>query len=93
MNFTKSLAEYEQDLKTSKKDYTKLGKQYQNCEVLTHQQTLEDLIELVYYKYSTSKVPLGVLCASATTGTRVSLISKRIVKYMVQILSQLVHQN
>ena len=31
MNFTKSLAEYEQDLKTSKKAYTKLGKQYQNC--------------------------------------------------------------
>ena len=31
MNFTKSLAEYEQDLKTSKKDYTKLGKQYKNC--------------------------------------------------------------
>ena len=31
MNFTKSLAEYEQDLKSIKKTYTKLGKQYQNC--------------------------------------------------------------
>ena len=31
MKFTKSLAEYEQDLKSIKKTYTKLGKQYQNC--------------------------------------------------------------
>ncbi len=31
MNFTKSLAEYEQDLKSIKKTCAKLGKQYQNC--------------------------------------------------------------
>ncbi|NDG30032.1 hypothetical protein EB118_08125 [bacterium] len=31
MKFTKSLAEYEQDLKSIKKTYTKLSKQYKNC--------------------------------------------------------------
>jgi hypothetical protein len=31
MNFTKSLVEYEQDLKTAKKTYDKLCKQYKRC--------------------------------------------------------------
>ena len=45
MNFTKSLAEYEQDLKTSKKDYTKLGKQYQNCRSASEAELIAEDLE------------------------------------------------
>lgn len=45
MNFTKSLAEYEQDLKTSKKTYTKLGKQYQNCRSAYEAQLIAEDLE------------------------------------------------
>jgi len=45
MNFTKSLVEYEQDLKTAKKTYDKLCKQYKRCRSSYQAEMLAEDIE------------------------------------------------
>lgn len=45
MNFTKSLVEYEQDLKTAKKTYDKLCKQYKKCRSSYQAEMLAEDIE------------------------------------------------
>ena len=45
MNFTKSLVEYEQDLKTAKKTYDKLCKQYKRCRSSYQSEMLAEDIE------------------------------------------------
>ena len=45
MNFTQSLVEYEQDLKTAKKTYDKLCKQYKRCRSSYQAEMLAEDIE------------------------------------------------
>ncbi len=45
MNFTKSLVEYEQDIKTAKKTYDKLCKQYKKCRSSYQAEMLAEDIE------------------------------------------------